>query len=216
MSLEFLFAPATCWSEGFCYCNDYHLQIYTNLVFLFLAIIIIFKKSPDLHFKMTFVISILIAFLSSVYFHIDWNLLGQILDFSSVLLLLIIGELYCSYKNRNLKLIAILISTILIALILQFTIPESRAIVSIIPIIFIIYSAFLIRKDIVKLFPSIILFLVGGLLWILDANQIHCVYNLPILSLHSIWHLFTAIGIYYFYDYYNQALKNLKNPKVST
>jgi hypothetical protein len=161
------------------------LNTFSNIPFLILSYYGL-QNHHGPHEKVFWTIMALIG-LFSAYFHATLSELGQVLDEEAILLFMIWLEI-----ELHLKISMIVISTITL-----FALPYFNRFYLAIAVCY-QFSKFYFNPqhhhpELKRLYETLMVFYsLAGILWIIDLTLCHYLY----ISLHWIWHLTTALGMY--------------------
>ncbi len=141
--------------------------------------------------------------ITSIILHTFKTEFGLILDLSSMVLLstFIILEFILNLKAKN-KIVVYV--SYFILLITSIMLNTSLLLILFFALISFVGLMYLILKkqeivDIKFLKIGIALFFLGFLFWIGDYTKIYCSQNILIINGHTIWHLLTALAVFYLF-----------------
>lgn len=192
---------------------------WSNLSYILIGIWLIHqsRKSVTPHTSLLGIYSIILGFMSFFY-HASGTFVGEVLDFSSMFLLssYCLSSNICRYKNwsyKDLKIISISLVAVSAALLIVFEKIGvelfGAQLIAVLILEFLIYKKFKSPTLYKNLGFFIISFIVAYGIWQLDHKHIVCYPDFHWINGHAIWHVLTAIGIYFVYQFYSQfRMKN--------
>ena len=194
---------------------------WSNLAYVFIGALLFFqsrqKNAPHLGLLAAF--TILVGLMSGFY-HASGSFLGEVLDFSSMFIMTTytvcanLARLYgWSYQRLRAVAVVTLLSSIALLVVFEKIGIEIFA--------FQMTLTFLLEWRIIRLNQSpanykplagfVVSFSTAYIIWNLDQRHIVCYPDFHWMNGHAIWHVLTAVGIWFIYHFYAQ-FKIRENP----
>lgn len=187
---------------------------WSNLAYVFVGILLFYhsRKQHAPHLGLLGFFSALIGLMSGFY-HASGTFVGEVLDFSSMFMMATysvcanFARLYgWSYQRLRTVALSVLISCIALLIIFQNIGIELFAAL--------LWITFLLEWRIIKKVPGkinhkpllgfIAFFATAYGVWNLDHHRIICHPDFHWMNGHALWHILTAVGIWYVYQFYAQ------------
>lgn len=187
---------------------------YSNAAYIIIGIYLVSlcRKIPLSHLHLLGFFSILIGLMSGFY-HATGSFVGEVFDYSSMYLLSIyflsmnFRRLY-NLNDRILWIMALFLLCLSIGSLVTWEVIGSflfglQVIFALIIEIYLSQTKN-VRVSYRPLLGACGLFVLAFLFWNLDRHRILCDPNNHILNGHSLWHIITALAIYFIYKFYSQ------------
>lgn len=187
---------------------------YSNAAYLIVGIYLVSlcRKVPLGHLHLLGFFCILIGLMSGFY-HASGSFVGEVFDYSSMYLLSIyflsmnLRRLY-DLESRTLWILALFLLCLSIGSLVTWEVIGSLLFGTQV-ILALTIEVYLskIKKVRVKyraLLQGCALFILAYVFWNLDRYRIVCDPNNHILNGHALWHIITAVAIFYIYKFYSQ------------
>ncbi|MBT6324709.1 MAG: hypothetical protein HOJ35_01970 [Bdellovibrionales bacterium] len=222
---------ATCMPDN-CFCEKLHhdqciLQpsnAWSNISFLLVTLLILIKikdKKKQNHFVknnyliITYGITCAIVGLGSFYYHSTLTFISQWVDVLGMYLAVTFFILYNFFSDKKNKFISSYILVNLFLGYLLYAVPDLRRYLFAASIIILFLVIFIKEKkrssyiNYSYLKMSILSFLTGYIIWLLDYFKILC-WPESIVQGHALWHCFSAISsLLIFHFYFSEDSKDL-------
>lgn len=187
---------------------------YSNLSYVIIGIMILLnaRKYTYPHLKMLGWFSIVLGIMSGFY-HATSSFFGEVLDYSSMFLIssyLVVANLSRLYQWSPKKVAlsaSVLFAISVIGLVQLRTVGAvffGIQIWAALIVEFILRKRSATRPVYISLGISLVLFTVAWGIWNLDTHRIVCDPTNHIINGHAIWHILTAIAIFYIFKFYTQ------------
>lgn len=187
---------------------------FSNSAYIIVGILILMnaRKLNYPHLKMLGWFSILLGFMSGFY-HATSSFFGEVLDYSSMFLIsayVLVANLsrLFTWNPKKMAIYAFSLFTVSVVGLVQFR--TVGAVFFFIQITSAVIIEVLLRKranpkpDQKNMFISLGLLLSAWLIWTLDTKRIVCDPENHLINGHAIWHVMTAVSIYYLFKFYSQ------------
>lgn len=195
---------------------------WSNLSYILIGLWLIHqaKKQDTPHTSLLGIYSIILGFMSFFY-HASGTFIGEVLDFSSMFLL----SSFClsssltrfyDWDYKSLRMISV--STVAISaclLVLFQSIGVELFALQLFGTLIFEYLIYKQKKEKTQYKPLLwfmVSFTVAYIVWQLDHKHIVCYPDFHWINGHAIWHILTAVGIYFIFKYYSQ-FKDHHDPK---
>lgn len=198
---------------------------WSNLAYIFIGVLIFYqsKKNKAPHLGLLGIFSTLIGLMSGFY-HASGSFVGEVLDFSTMFMMTTysvcanFARLY-SWTYERLRAVALILITLSIALLVAFqNIGIEIFALGLGATLLLEYKIIKIQKEAINhkpLLGFIVFFAVAYGIWILDHEKIVCYPDFHWLTGHALWHVLTAIGIWFVYQFYSQFKINEEHRRAS-
>jgi len=209
------FAPATCFKENTCLCENNPslvgfinpVSIVTSLAFIFVGIYLLSKKT-DIDFSRFLGIMNIAMGIVTIYLHMHLNFLGDVLDFSMVIIFLVLPELYLMFHKKKLHLYST-IALLFLTLITFLTIyNDLRKYLAGIVLLIIIFINIVVRRNLLKMRMIFLMLFFGIFIWALDDSHLIACNPTSIFQLHALFHIVMAMVSLRAYEYYVKIIPN--------
>lgn len=187
---------------------------WSNLAYIFVGILLYYqsKKQKAPHLGLLGIFSILIGLMSGFY-HASGTFLGEVLDFSTMFMMTTytvcanLARLY-GWSYQRLRAVALggLISSIVLLVVFQNIGIELFALQMLLTfgLELKIIRAEKGKINHLPLLGFIISFSIAYIIWRLDHYRIVCNPDFHWINGHALWHILTAVGIWFVYHFYAQ------------
>ncbi len=187
---------------------------FSNISYVIIGILILMnaRKHAYSHLKLLGAFSILLGFMSGFY-HATSSFFGEVLDYSSMFLIssyVLVANLSRIYKwsPKKMTIVASLLFAVSVIGLIQFR--TVGAVFFGIQINIALIAELIVRKrahshpHYKPLWIALSLFLGAWGIWNLDTHRIVCDPTNHFINGHAIWHVATAIAIWFIYKFYTQ------------
>lgn len=187
---------------------------YSNAAYIIVGIYLVSlcRKIPLSHLHLLGFFCILIGLMSGFY-HASGSFVGEVFDYSSMYLLSIyflcmnLRRLF-TLNDRILWIMALFLLCLSIGSLVTWEVIGSILFGTQVILALLIEIYLSKTKNETPSYRPLVsacgLFVLAFLFWNLDRHRILCDPNNHILSGHALWHIITAVAIYYIYKFYSQ------------